>query len=77
MEFIGIILEYALKTDNLILIFLVVTCASLAYLVRWTLITSSAREERYISTIANLTEKFAVLQGIKEAVERIENQITR
>jgi hypothetical protein len=84
MEFIGQILDYGLKTDNLILIFLVVTCLALTYLVRWTLMTSTnrenkyiEREEKYISTIDNLTGKFTMLETVKEAVERIEHQVMK
>lgn len=75
MDYIGNFFEYALKTNNVILVFLILACAGLVYLVRWVLVTSRDREERYIATIDKLSEKFSIVERIKEAVERIEDKL--
>lgn len=68
MEYIGKFFEYALKTNNIILLFLILACGGLVYLARWVLVTSKDREERYINLVAQKEEE--AKEREKAAIER-------
>jgi len=59
------------------LVLFILSIGAMSYLVRWTLVTSKEREERYITTIEKLTGKLDKLDIIELVLNDIKQVIRR
>ena len=71
------LIKYGINKDMVFLVLFILSIGAMSYLVRWTLVTSKEREERYITTIEKLTGKLDKLDIIELVLNDIKQVIRR